>query len=288
MFTKFKQRFAVMMSMIMVLTMLPLSAFANGGDNPKNVSEITGPSAPEDGLTTLAIQGLTADNVKYLAFGLNNVNGTAQKVAKIAMYADGKAVIENLQAPVAPPAPTPGGGGGGGGGGSSSVRPGTDNKKDDTNKTDADNTDNGSTTDDSSNATPVETTVIQPGSNVATITDADGNTRTVTMDVPPTIKDGRTLMPARFIAEVLGATVDYDGETKQASFGYEDALVVLTLGSKTMLVNGSEVSLLTAPEVIEGRVLLPLRDIQQALASLGLEADVDWNAETKEITILKF
>lgn len=287
MFTKFKQRFAVMMSMIMVLTMLPLSAFANGGDNPKNVSEITGPSAPEDGLTTLAIQGLTADNVKYLAFGLNNVNGTAQKVAKIAMYADGKAVIENLQAPVAPPAPTPGGGGGGGGG-SSSVRPGTDNKKDDTNKTDADNTDNGSTTDDSSNATPVETTVIQPGSNVATITDADGNTRTVTMDVPPTIKDGRTLMPARFIAEVLGADVNYDAASKQATFTYEGASVVLTLGSKVMNVNGEMVTLLTAPEVINGRVLLPLRDIQQALASLGLEADVDWNAETKEITILKF
>lgn len=180
------------------------------------------------------------------------------------------------------------GGGGGGGGGQSSVRPGTNDKKEDTNKTDTDNTDNDSTTDDSTNATPVETTVIKPGSNVATITDADGNTRTVTMDVPPTIKEGRTLMPARFIAEVLGATVDYNAQTKQATFGFNESTVVLTLGSKTMLVNDEAVTLLTAPEVVEGRVLLPIRDIQQALASLGLEANVDWNAETKEITIAKF
>lgn len=54
-----------------------------------------------------------------------------------------------------------------------------------------------------------------------------------------------------------------------------------------MLVDGEVVELLTAPEVVNGRVLLPLRDIQQALTGLGLDASVDWNSETKEIAINK-
>ena len=36
------------------------------------------------------------------------------------------------------------------------------------------------------------------------------NGKTIFMDVPPKIIDGRTLVPVRFIAESLGATVEWD------------------------------------------------------------------------------
>jgi len=42
------------------------------------------------------------------------------------------------------------------------------------------------------------------------------NQAPVQMDVAPEIKDGRTMLPARWVAEALGAEVDWDENTKQA------------------------------------------------------------------------
>jgi len=40
----------------------------------------------------------------------------------------------------------------------------------------------------------------------------DGNP--VTLDVPPTIVDGRTVVPLRFVGESLNANVSYDENTE--------------------------------------------------------------------------
>ena len=40
------------------------------------------------------------------------------------------------------------------------------------------------------------------------------NGQEVVPDVPPVIIDGRVMVPARFIAEPLGATVEWDGENR--------------------------------------------------------------------------
>ena len=43
------------------------------------------------------------------------------------------------------------------------------------------------------------------------------DTDLIQTDVPPTIVDGRTLVPMRAIFEALGAEVDWDGETRTAT-----------------------------------------------------------------------
>jgi hypothetical protein len=43
---------------------------------------------------------------------------------------------------------------------------------------------------------------------------ADVDGRTVKLDVPPTIRNGRTLVPLRFVAESLGLTVSWDDATR--------------------------------------------------------------------------
>lgn len=54
------------------------------------------------------------------------------------------------------------------------------------------------------------TTIILPiGSNHATVND-----KQIELDVPATIINGRTVVPTRFIAECLGATVDWDNEIR--------------------------------------------------------------------------
>ncbi|MDL2248856.1 copper amine oxidase N-terminal domain-containing protein, partial [Tyzzerella sp. OttesenSCG-928-J15] len=45
-------------------------------------------------------------------------------------------------------------------------------------------------------------------------TDAEGNETAITLDVPPMIIDGRTMVPARYIAESMGAEVGWDGDTQ--------------------------------------------------------------------------
>jgi hypothetical protein len=40
------------------------------------------------------------------------------------------------------------------------------------------------------------------------------NDKIVTLDAPPTIINGRTMVPIRFISEAFGATVDWDNATR--------------------------------------------------------------------------
>ncbi|MCL2416270.1 MAG: stalk domain-containing protein [Defluviitaleaceae bacterium] len=61
--------------------------------------------------------------------------------------------------------------------------------------------------------------VMQVGNPVITV---DGNN--VTLDVAPVIIDGRTLVPARAVAESFGVSVDWDGNTQT---------VILTVGNAT-------------------------------------------------------
>lgn len=51
--------------------------------------------------------------------------------------------------------------------------------------------------------------IMQLDNNIAKV-----NGKTVTLDVPPTAKNGRTLVPIRFVAEALGCRVDYEAKTK--------------------------------------------------------------------------
>lgn len=54
---------------------------------------------------------------------------------------------------------------------------------------------------------------LQIGSNIATKT-VSGETKNIELDVTPTIVDGRTLVPVRFIAESLDKTVGWDSDNR--------------------------------------------------------------------------
>lgn len=90
-------------------------------------------------------------------------------------------------------------------------------------------------------------------------------------EVPPIIKDNRTLVPFRAIAEALGAEVKWDAETRTVTVSKGDATVQLTIGSNVALVNGQEISLDVPASIIQGRTLVPARFLANALG-----AKVDW------------
>ena len=118
------------------------------------------------------------------------------------------------------------------------------------------------------------------GRNLAHI---DGNP--YTLDAPPHV-DGqsrRTMAPIRFISEALGAKVKWDSLLRQVSIEDGDKVIVLTLGSSKVLVDGAALTMDCAPEVLPpGRIFIPLRFVSEALG-----AQVDYDSTIKQITLTR-
>ena len=90
------------------------------------------------------------------------------------------------------------------------------------------------------------------------------NDHIVFSDVAPYIKNSRTYVPIRFIAEELGFDVKWDSKTKKVTMTDGKSTVELTIGSKTMLVNGKKVTLDAPAEIKDQRTFVPLRAIAEA------------------------
>lgn len=102
----------------------------------------------------------------------------------------------------------------------------------------------------------------------------------VNFDVPPSVIQGRVLVPLRGIFERLGATVDYDARSQHIVAVRGGQTVELTVGSRQARVNNSP-SLLDVPAfTINGRTMVPLRFISEALG-----AGVQWVAANQTILI---
>lgn len=90
------------------------------------------------------------------------------------------------------------------------------------------------------------------------------NDHIVFSDVAPYIKNSRTYVPIRFIAEELGFDVKWDSKTKKVTMTDGKSTVELTIGSKTMLVNDKKVTLDAPAEIKDQRTFVPLRAIAEA------------------------
>ncbi len=99
-------------------------------------------------------------------------------------------------------------------------------------------------------------------------------------DVPARIEDNRTLIPMRAIFEALGMEVSWDDTTKTVTATDGTNTIELTIGEKAITVNGETIEIDTAAIVENGTTLVPVRAVSESL-----DADVDWDAETKTVTI---
>lgn len=100
------------------------------------------------------------------------------------------------------------------------------------------------------------------------------------LQVAPMLIGGSTMVPLRFIGEVLGAKVDWNGDEKKVTYTLGKQVVVLWIGKKEALVNGATLSMSAAPTIVSGKTLVPLRFIGEALG-----ASVEWVASSKTILI---
>ena len=91
-----------------------------------------------------------------------------------------------------------------------------------------------------------------------------------TLDSPPVIKNGRTLVPIRAIIEALGGTVGWDATARKATVTLGSATVELWIGKSAAKVNGVSTLIDPAnakvvPEIINGRTMLPVRFVSENL-----------------------
>ena len=104
-------------------------------------------------------------------------------------------------------------------------------------------------------------TVTKDGTNFSV--DIDGNV--LQSDVPPTVEQGTTLVPMRVIFETLGAKVDYDNAAKRITAVKDETTITLTLNQKAAYINGQVKPLPVPAKAVNGRTLVPLRFISEAL-----------------------
>lgn len=99
-------------------------------------------------------------------------------------------------------------------------------------------------------------------------------------DVEPQVIDGLTMVPFRALAEALDATVAWDPVTSAVVITKGDSVVKLVIGSTQAEVNGVTVLLAVPAQVIDGRTMVPLRFVGEAL-----NAEVVFDPETGMIVI---
>ena len=111
---------------------------------------------------------------------------------------------------------------------------------------------------------------------------------TKTNDVVPKIVNDRTMLPARFVAENLGATVEWNEKDelvtitgKNLKTG-EDVTILIKINSDIAYVNEKEVKLDSAAFIENDRTYTPIRFISEELG-----ADVTWVESEQKVIITK-
>jgi len=106
-----------------------------------------------------------------------------------------------------------------------------------------------------------------------------------TIDAAPVSIHGRTVLPIRYVAEPLGATVSWDEVEQKITVTHGNTVIELWLGNNTARLNGNYVPIDPEnpdikPMIINSRSMLPLRFVAEALS-----CDVEYLADSREIRV---
>ena len=111
------------------------------------------------------------------------------------------------------------------------------------------------------------------------------NGELMNFDVPAMTIDGRTMVPMRAIFEKFGMSVYWDGDTqsitalKSIAEGQHNT-IKMQIDNNIMTKNGESIELDVPPMVIDGRTLVPVRAIAEAL-----DANVVWSNNLQAVGI---
>lgn len=127
--------------------------------------------------------------------------------------------------------------------------------------------------------------------NYATVSDGalkwiDRNNK----DVKPYIKNDRTMVPLRFLAEEMGATVGYNDQTRGITVTLGETVMELLVDQTAYSLNGTPYEMDCPAEIFEDRTFVPVRFVSEALGKsvfwlndarivVITPVDAPWNAD---------
>lgn len=108
------------------------------------------------------------------------------------------------------------------------------------------------------------------------------NNNDITSFASPIIENDRTLVPVRFIAEEIGATVYWDGINRTVTIKKDGKSILLYIDSYLISYNNNQSYMISdvAPKIINDRTYVPVRLISN-IFGIG----VSWNNETRTVSI---
>ncbi|WP_052130236.1 copper amine oxidase N-terminal domain-containing protein [Ureibacillus sinduriensis] len=106
------------------------------------------------------------------------------------------------------------------------------------------------------------------------------NSQELYFDQQPIMENGRVLVPMRAIFEAMGAKIEWSDRTKTVKATNGSIIVSLTLNSKQATINGKKKDLDVPGKSVNGRTLVPLRFVSEALG-----ANVEWKSNQSLVLI---
>ena len=122
----------------------------------------------------------------------------------------------------------------------------------------------------------------------------DGNVETYKpMEAAPFVKHERVMLPLRYVAQALGAEVEWDEAERTARFTRNGITASIAIeGNEIVLSNGTTYDMDAAPEIVNGRMFISITNVAKVF---GLTAgnnldnenqDIEWDAVGKVNTIV--
>ncbi|WP_019912437.1 copper amine oxidase N-terminal domain-containing protein [Paenibacillus sp. HW567] len=99
-------------------------------------------------------------------------------------------------------------------------------------------------------------------------------------DTVPIVRGGNTLLPVSSIIKELGGNTAWSSKENKLTINLNERSVVLWLDQKKAMVNSVSKTLSTAPTVIEGRTMVPLRFLSE---QLGIK--IVWHGSNQVISL---
>ena len=118
------------------------------------------------------------------------------------------------------------------------------------------------------------------------------NTENRSMDVAPYIKNDRTMLPLRYVAEAIGAEVRWDNTTRTAYFTKDGVTAKIQIdGNKIEMSDGRIFEMDSKPDNIKGRIFVSLTNISKVFnltngnTEDGINQQIEWNRHNKQVSI---
>lgn len=120
----------------------------------------------------------------------------------------------------------------------------------------------------------------------------DGVSQKKRMDVVPVLKNDRLMLPLRSLAEMIGAKVEWDSQTRITTFTNNSLVAKIQIDeNEIVLSNGKVIKMDSKPLNINGRILVSLSNVGKVFGLTngntkdGIDQDIEWDDANKTVTI---